>query len=76
MLHNFHHGLARAERPAAARFLLDPQLDAILSAPVQDNAYKFDRLAGEAHRVMREARMALLIRRYYRGTPVPWPKLA
>lgn len=76
MLENFHHGVRRAERPADPHFLLEPQLDAILSVPVRDNAQKAERLAAESHRLMRESQMAGLIRRYYRSTPAPGPRLA
>jgi hypothetical protein len=76
LLENFHHGLAWAQRPADPRFLLDPQLDAILSVPVRDNRQKSQGLAGHTHRLMREAQMAGLIRRYYRNSPPPAPRLA
>lgn len=68
MLENFHHGVARAEQPADPHFLLESQLEAILSVPVRENAQKAQRLAGEAHRLMRESRMATLIRRFYRSS--------
>lgn len=76
LLENFHHGVARAERPADPHFLLEPQLEAILSVPVRDNVQKAQGLAAQAHRLMRESQMAGLIRRYYRSTPVSLPRLA
>jgi hypothetical protein len=76
ILENYAQGLSRAARAPDPEFLLEPQLDAILSLPVRDNASKVERLVANAHRVMRESKMAVLIRRHYRGTPTQWPRRA
>lgn len=72
LLGGYPDALKLAGAAAPTRFMLEPQLDQILSMPVTANRDKVVRLEAVRHRLRREVAMATLIRRHYRATPVPW----